>query len=369
MTAQQLDQARVDAFGLQLIGIMNGASLALMLSIGHRTGLFDTLAGLPPATSEQIAGAAGLNERYVREWLGAMVAGRIVAYDAATRRYYLPPEHAASLTRAAGPNNMARFMQTVAQVAPVEDQIVRCFREGGGVPYSAYPGFQRLMAEVSDEVQDALLIDRILPLVPGLSERLRAGCDAADLGCGMGHTLNLLAGAFPRSRFTGFDISGEGIASGRAQAARLGLGNARFVEQDIAQLNAPATFDLITAFDAIHDQAHPDIVLKNTAAALRPGGIFTDGGCGRLKRVAGEPRASSWTLPVHHQHTALHDRLAGAGRHGARRGLGRAEGPADARRGWLRPGRGCPHRRRLHEQLLHLPHELKPPCQPWRLPF
>src|SRR5579885_2251784 len=161
MSTQQLDQAKAEAFGGQILGIMNGASLALMLGIGNRTGLFDALAGMPPATSEQIAEAAGLNERYVREWLGAMVTGRIVDYDPATGSYRLPPEHAVSLTRAAGPGNMARFMHGFAQLGLVEDQIVRCFREGGGVPYSAYPGFQRLMAEISNEVQDAALIEVI----------------------------------------------------------------------------------------------------------------------------------------------------------------------------------------------------------------
>src|SRR5579859_6335984 len=107
MTAQQLDQAKVEAFAGQMLGVLNGASLALMTSIGHQTGLFETMATLPPSTSAQIAKAAGLQERYVREWLGAMVAGHIVECDVAGRVYTLPPEHAACLTKAAGPNNLA----------------------------------------------------------------------------------------------------------------------------------------------------------------------------------------------------------------------------------------------------------------------
>jgi hypothetical protein len=108
---QAIDQAKAEAFAGQMVGILNGSILAFMTSIGHRTGLFDKMAELPPATSQQIAGAAGLNERYVREWLGAMVTGRIVEYDPSNKTYRLPPEHAASLTRAAGPNNMSNFMQ------------------------------------------------------------------------------------------------------------------------------------------------------------------------------------------------------------------------------------------------------------------
>src|SRR5258708_3560858 len=107
MTTQALDEERAAAFGGQMVGILNGATLAFMTSIGHHTGLFDTMAGLLPASSQHIAEAAGLNERYVREWLGAMVTGHVVDYDPAGGTYRLPPEHALALTRAAGPNNLA----------------------------------------------------------------------------------------------------------------------------------------------------------------------------------------------------------------------------------------------------------------------
>ena len=98
-----------DAFGARMVGIVNDAAIALLCSIGHQTGLFDTLAELPPATSAQIADSAGLNERYVREWLGAMLTSEIIDYDPAARTYRLPPEHAASLIRASGPGNMASW--------------------------------------------------------------------------------------------------------------------------------------------------------------------------------------------------------------------------------------------------------------------
>ena len=102
--------------------------LGLMTSVGHRTGLFDTMATLPPSTSEEVAEAAGLDERYVREWLNAMTVGRIVEYDPRTATYVLPPEHAASLTRAAGPGNMANMTQFTSLMGGVEDDIVECFR-------------------------------------------------------------------------------------------------------------------------------------------------------------------------------------------------------------------------------------------------
>src|SRR5712691_6853507 len=123
MTTMELDQAKAEAFGGQMVGILNGGLLAVMCSIGHRTGLFDKMAEMPPSTSQQIASATGLNERYVREWLGAMVTGRIIEYDPAGKTYRLPPEHAISVTRASGPNNLANMFQFMAMMGTVEDQI------------------------------------------------------------------------------------------------------------------------------------------------------------------------------------------------------------------------------------------------------
>jgi SAM-dependent methyltransferase len=271
---QAIDQAKAEAFAGQMVGIMNSSILAFMTSIGHRTGLFDKMATLPPSTGEQIAQAAGLNERYVREWLGAMVTGRIVEYDPANKTYRLPPENAASVTRAAGPGNIANMMQMTAMMGNVEDQIVECFRKGGGVPYSEYPQFQRMMAEQSEQLFDVTLVEGTLPLVPGLIERLKAGIDVADIGCGSGHAINLMAKAFPNSRFTGYDFSEEGVAAGRREAAAWGLTNAIFETKDVAELDQVSSFDFITVFDAIHDQAKPRKVLANIARALKPDGVL-----------------------------------------------------------------------------------------------
>lgn len=252
-TTQQIDRERAEAFAGQMMRLINNAFTAPLVSIGHRTGLFDTMASLPPATSEEIAGAAGLNERYVREWLGCMTTSRIVEYDPRAGTYRLPPEHAAFLTRAAGPDNMATLAQYVALVGEVESQVAECFQNGGGVPYSAYPRFQELQAEDSAKVFDAALIERILPLADGIIERLKDGIDAVDVGCGQGHATNLMARAFPRSRFAGYDISEQAIAAGWREAQAWGLSNARFEVKDVATLSEPGRYDFITAFDTIHD--------------------------------------------------------------------------------------------------------------------
>lgn len=264
----------VDQFAERMVGAIDSASLAVLMSIGHQTGLFDTLAGLPPAASVRIAEAAGLDERYVREWLGGMVAGRVVEYDPAADTYRLPAQRAEVLTRAAGPDNLARVTQFISLFGEIEQKIIDCFRRGGGLSYRDYPRFHTIMAEESGEVFDAALIGVILPLVDGLVDRLRAGVDVADIGCGSGHAVNLMAQAFPGSRFTGIDFSDEGLAAGRAEAQRLNLANTGFVARDVADLDAADAYDVVTAFDAIHDQAHPARVLANIHRALRPDGVF-----------------------------------------------------------------------------------------------
>jgi 2-polyprenyl-3-methyl-5-hydroxy-6-metoxy-1,4-benzoquinol methylase len=241
-----------------------------MISIGYQTHLFDVLSRLSsPSTSTEIANAANLNERYVRERLGAMVTGKIVEYNPDNSRYRLPPEHAAFLARDSGIDNMAVFMQYISLLGDVEQKIIECFRKGGGVPYSAFPRFQQLQAEDTARVFDARLIDQIVPLVGGLGKRLRAGIDVLDVGCGQGHAINLMARNFSNSRFTGYDISKEGIQAAREEAKQIGLTNVKFEVNDIASIDEHEKYDLITAFDVIHDQAQPAKVLKGIYNALR----------------------------------------------------------------------------------------------------
>ncbi len=269
-----LNAEQSEAFARRLLDILNDGALAVMISLGHRTGLFDTLRDLPPSTSEEIADAAGLNERYVREWLGAMLAGGIIECDEDAARFSLPPEHAASLTREATPDNIAVFAQYIPLLGTVEDEILECFRRGGGLSYARYKRFNEVMAEDSGQTVVAVLIDRILPLVPGLVDALRYGISVLDVGCGSGRALNRMAREFPHSRFTGYDLLEEAIEAGRTEAERRGLTNVTFEQHDLTVYEWPEQYDFITAFDAIHDQARPDRVLAAIAQALKPNGVF-----------------------------------------------------------------------------------------------
>ena len=295
---------------MSLLGVLNSGMLSLMIGIGHRTGLFDTMAALPPSGSADIAEAAGLDERYVREWLGAMTTGRIVGHDPVALTFWLPPEHAASLTRAAGSGHLAVAAEYVGLVAQVEDQVVECFYRGGGVPYAAFPKrWVAHEAELSSLGLDPGLFETTLPLVPGLTERLQAGIDVADIGCGSGQHLNLMAGAYPASRFVGLDFFEPDLAAARAEASRLGLTNVSFVKQDAASLDGSERFDFITTFDAVHDQARPDLVLAGIARSLRPGGTYL---CVDIR--ASSTLADNLDHPfapfLQHLVPTLHDRLA-----------------------------------------------------------
>jgi 2-polyprenyl-3-methyl-5-hydroxy-6-metoxy-1,4-benzoquinol methylase len=269
------DSAKAEAFAGSLLQNLNHGAWCLMASIGHRTGLFDTMRDLPASTVGDIARAANLNERYVREWLGSMVTAGVVDVDATSTFYTLPPEHAAMLTRAAGPDNLAAFAQFVGMLGSVEDEIVTCFHQGGGVPYEKFARFHAVLAE--DDTVVSGLEPHILPLVPGLTDRLSRGIRVLDVGCGSGRAMNRLAELYPNSHFMGIDLSGEAIAAAKAEAAGRGLGNIDFIARDLSDFDAtaePGQYEFITAFDAIHDQAKPLQVLMGIHRALTPDGVY-----------------------------------------------------------------------------------------------
>ncbi len=270
----EIDKSKAEAFTGRMLDILNDAALAFMISVGHRTGLYDKMANLPPSTSQKIADTAGLNERYVREWLGSMVAGKIIEYDQDKGLYHLQLEYSGSLTRRASPNNMAAFAQYMAILGSVEDTIVDRFYNGGGTSYSDYPRFQAVMAEDSGQTVVSALNDYVLPAVPGIVDKLKYGIDVMDIGCGQGRALNLMAKTFLNSRFIGYDISEKSINVAMQSAKEMMLKNVKFVAKDAADISETEKYDFITTFDAIHDQKKPEQVLRNIINALRSDGIY-----------------------------------------------------------------------------------------------
>ncbi len=277
MASTTYDESRAEAFAERILETLNSGAVAVMISVGHRTGLFDTLAATNAVTSRELADAAGLNERYVREWLAVMTTGRIVEYDPEAAKYQLPAEHASWLTRAASPDNLAVTAQWIPTLATVEDDIVECFREGGGVPYERFGRFHEVMAEESNQTVLSVLFTHILPLVPGAEERLEAGVSMLDLGCGRGRALLMLAERFPNSRFQGYDLSTEAVSYADRQAAERGLENVRFDARDLSTFDAdaePESFEYVATFDAVHDQARPLAMLRGIRRSLKPDGVY-----------------------------------------------------------------------------------------------
>lgn len=279
---QTPDRKKVQEFARKLFGLYTSGIVTLMIDIGHTTGLFEA-AAKGPGTSRQLAERAGLDERYAREWLGAMATGGIVDYDSGTGVFTLPAEHAVCLTGTSS-RNLAAGSQGLAMLARRLPKVAECFRTGGGVPYSDFrPDFTEYMDASWRLLYDGLLIKGFLPAVKGLPDRLATGIRVADLGCGTGHAINLMAREYPRSTFIGYDIAEDAIERARAEARAMGLDNARFEVADVTRLPSQPAFDLVTSFDAVHDQRDPAAVLRRAAVALAPDGIY----------LMVEPRASS----------------------------------------------------------------------------
>ena len=271
--SETVDRVRVKEFANRLLDIYTGGFLTYMIEIGDATGLF-TAAVEGPASSAQLAERAGLSERHVREWLGAMVVARIFEYQPETAVYTLPPEHATCLT-GSSPSNLAPRSLGLSRLGKVMPKVIDTFRHGGGVPYPDYmPDFTEFMDALGRNRYDNLLVSVYLGLAPGLTERLADGISVADIGCGGGHVANLMAQAFPRSSFVGYDMDGNGIAVAASEADSMKLANVRFELLDLVRLPEEPKFDLITAFDVIHDQARPAEVLARVNRAMAPGASF-----------------------------------------------------------------------------------------------
>lgn len=271
------DAAPVDEFADKLMAILNHGALSLMLSIGHRTGLFDSLAELGMASAEDIASHAGLESRYVKEWLAAMVVGGIIQFQAEDEHYLMPDSHGALLCRKSSPDNLAVFAQYIGMLGQVEDKIVDCFRQGGGIGYEHYPRFHEVMAEDSSQTVLASLDEHILPLLGHDLQRLQQGIQVLDIGCGEGRALLHMAQRFPASQFTGYELSVSALQFAQNEANSRGLTNLRFEQRDLSHFDRqaePQAFDFITAFDAIHDQGNPQGVLDGIYRSLKTGGVF-----------------------------------------------------------------------------------------------
>jgi len=282
----QSSEEKRDRFAQKMTDILNYGALNLAMGIGYGTGLFETLdAFTGPRPLGKIASAAGLDARYVREWLGVMVTGGIVECTEGEHGedvYFLPREHGDLITRRAGNANIGVYTQEVPLLTRCAlDEVVRGFTTGDGVSYDHYPEFQEFMGQLADAKHREVLVDTFLPSVAGgeAVRRMREGIRVCDLGCAQGLALILMAEAFPKSSFVGLDISHQAIHTARQAAEARGLSNISFTVRDSARIAEDRTlagqFDYILAFDAIHDQTRPQDALFGVYFMLAPGGMFS----------------------------------------------------------------------------------------------
>jgi SAM-dependent methyltransferase len=266
--------------------ILEAGALNVTLGLGYELGLFEALDGAGPLTLAELAAKAEVDPRYLREWLGAMVSGRILevtSEDDTEERYSLPPERGEVLCRRGGSANLGVYTQELGLLVEAALGGVRTgFRSGRGLGYERYPAFHAFMGELADRKHEQTLLQEFLPGVAegAIQARLEAGAQVCDLGCGAGRALLLLAAAFPQSRFVGIDFDRGALAAGEAVAEQRGLSNLEFVHRDAATLASDpgplaGRFDWITAFDAIHDQADPLASLRGVRALLAPEGCFS----------------------------------------------------------------------------------------------
>ncbi|QDU53152.1 class I SAM-dependent methyltransferase [Gimesia panareensis] len=262
---------RTAAFENRLQQKINQGSLAMMIALGYRTGLWKVLSQLDHATCQEIADESGLNAEYVADWLAAMLGGGLIDYDPIFQTYRLPREHAEILTSSTQYEEALRWLPLLGKL---EDELAVGLAQETAVPETA--GDRLLTVHTSEQSASFTnqLFQSILPLVPGLIMRLSEGLDVLDLGCGDGAVLLELAAAFPESRFVGYDPSGQLIEQARHSAISRELENVSFFQRDLTAIHAIQSFDLITAFDVNLEGSDQDRMLREVQSALRPDGIL-----------------------------------------------------------------------------------------------
>ncbi len=274
-TQPKMDHSKQEAFVGKVLGDTSATMVTILATIGDRLGLFKDLAAHGPATSADLAKRTSIQERYAREWLGGMASAGYLEYDAKTRRFTLPPEHAAALAQENGPFFFGGLYEMLPALSGILDQLTAAFRKGGGVPQSSYDvAFWNGMERFTAGWFENLLLQQWIPAMPDVQAKLERGARVADVGCGSGRALIKLAQAFPKSHCVGFDVFGPILERATARAKAAGVADRIKFQQLDAAKGLPEQFDLITTFDVVHDSVDPLGLLRAVRQGLKPDGIY-----------------------------------------------------------------------------------------------
>jgi SAM-dependent methyltransferase len=268
-------QAKLEEFMAKMLNDMGAATSGAMVILGDKLGLYRALAAHGPLTSAQLAAKTNTAERYVREWLGSQAAAGYVQYDPKTNAYAMTPEQAMVLADESSPAFMAGGFEVLASMFVDEPKISAAFRTGKGVGWHEhstclFSGTERFFRAG----YAAHLVSEWLPALTGIVEKLQRGAKVADVGCGHGASCILMAQAFPKSQFIGFDYHAPSIERARLAARQAGVdGHCRFEVADSKSFPG-AGYDLIGFFDCLHDMGDPVGAARHVRKSLAPDGTW-----------------------------------------------------------------------------------------------
>ena len=290
-----IDTTAVEAFAQQVAGLITGGAATAMMVLGDRLGLYAELASCGPVTSEQLAARTGCAERYLREWLAQQASTGILDYDPDQRTFGLPPERAAVLAGDDSPASMIGAAPLVTGMHRGIDRLTDAFRSGAGIPWgdqdeAIFESTERFFRTG----YRTYLVPQWLPALDGMEEKLARGIEVADIGCGRGAPLILMAQAFPASRFLGIDIHAGSVEVARRRIAEAGLADRVDVEVNHCQEYPQRGYDLITFYDVLHDLGDP-----TAAAAYARDALADDGTVMVVEPRAGDDLAETLeTIPM-----------------------------------------------------------------------
>ncbi|MGH7863540.1 MAG: methyltransferase domain-containing protein [Candidatus Binataceae bacterium] len=270
-----LNWEQIREFAGQVSSDVGAAMMGGLSYIGDRLGIFRALAEAGEVTCAELARRSGLQERYLREWLGAMTAAGYLTYEPSSAKYRMPPEHAMVLANEDSPFFLGGFVQMVMPNLSIVPKLKDAFERGGGVPQSAYPPeLWEAMERSSAAMYKHRLVRKWLPAMPQVVERLSNGGSALDVGCGSGRAAIAIAKGFPKARVSGYDVHPGSVERARANAKAEGVGDrVTFEVVDGARLPA-GEFDLVSTFDVVHDSVDPVGLVRAIRNAIKPDGTY-----------------------------------------------------------------------------------------------